>query len=293
MARIIDTTATTTVARSANTFAFLAVARQYPVMTVEQEREAFIALAAATNDTAKSVVKERIFNANMRFLFSLVSKFTQTEVDDLISEATIGMYEAMDSFEYKKGYRFITYAVHYMRMRISDYFDETLPLVKRSTIADKAAYKAKRMSEKFYAENGRYPSDTELMDLLNDAYNLGIKEVTDLIANSVSSLDAEIGEEGDTAIEFGELATATASTNDFELEIEREAQSDAVERAMAILTIRERNVVTLAFGLDNNGERDNDAIGEMLGMSAENVRLIKKRAFEKMGRIAHKVAKSL
>ena len=283
MARTITTTATTTAVRTANTFAFLADARQHKVMTAEEEQAAFAALATAT-DAEKSAIKERIFKANMLFLFSLVSKFTQDDVDDLVNEATIGMYEAMDSFEYKKGYRFITYAVHYMRMHISEYFSETLPLVKRSTIADRAAYKAKRMSEKFYAENGRYPSDYELMDLLNDAYNLGIKEVSDLVANKVSYVDAEVGEDGDTAMEIGEIATTTASINDYEVEIEREAQADAVERAMAILTIKERNVITLAFGLDGNGERDNEAVGKTMGMSTENARLLKLKALDKMKR---------
>jgi RNA polymerase primary sigma factor len=285
MARTINTTTTTTAVRTANTFSFLANARQHNVMTAEEEQAAFVALSAAS-DAEKYRIKESIFNANMRFLFSLVSKFTQNEVDDLVNEATIGMYEAMDSFEYTKGYRFITYAVHYMRMRISDYFSETLPLVKRSTIADRAAYKAKRMSEKFYAENGRYPSETELMDMLNDAYKLGIKEVSDLVENKVSYVDAEIGEDGDTAMEIGEIATTTASTNDYEREIEREAQADSVERAMAILTIKERNVITLSFGLDGNGERDNEAVGEAMGMSAENARLLKLKALEKMKRYA-------
>lgn len=286
MARTINTTTTTKFNRTDVVNAFLAEAKRHAVLTPEQERELFAKLA--DGDTT---VKEKIYNANMRFVVSVVSKFaTPSNFEDLLSEATIGMYAAMDSFEYMKGYRFITYAVHYMRMQISDYYSQVAPMVGRSTIADRAAYKATRVSEKFYAENGRYPSEDELIDILNDAYDMGIKDTADLVKTRISSVNDEVGEDGDTAMEIGEIATTTASVNDYEKEVEHDAKLYAVEKALSVLSPRDKEIITLSFGLFGSPQYDNDAIAEKFGMSSENVRLLKIKALKRIQLISNRIA---
>lgn len=287
MARSINTNTTVKFNRTDVVNAFLAEAKKHEVLTPVAERELFARLADGDES-----VKEKIYKSNMRFVISLVSKFAKpNNFEDLISEATIGMYEAMDSFEYMKGYRFITYAVHYMRMKISEFYNETAPMVRRSTIAEAASYRANRMSEKFYAENGRYPSEDELMDILNTAYDMGIKDTADLVQTRISSVNEEVGEDGDTAMEIGEVATATASTNDYEREIEKDARMYAVERALSVLSPRDKEIITLAYGLFGSPQYDNDAIAEKFGMSAENVRLLKIKALKRIQVIAKRIEK--
>ena len=272
MARKIDVRCGSTKSRTEASEQFLATARKYPVLTADEEKEV-IARIKRGDESAKG----ELVNANLRFLYSLATKFAQgEEVMDLISVATIGMMRAMDSYESNCGVRFLTYAVHWMRAEISEYFDTDAQLV-RNKQQYKFGARCDAVSNKFFAENGRYPSESELVDMLQEQYNMEISSRSVLLSHTYSSLNSQIDEDGTTAEEVGEVAVATASRNEFEDEVDAEDNRYKVEKLLATLPIRSRTILEMSFGMGiyEGREMDDEAIAEQMGLTSERVRQIR------------------
>lgn len=278
MARAINIRTSNTINRTPAITALLAEIRKYPVLTAEEEKELFVRIKSGDE-----AARQELINANMRFIFSLASKFAQGDnISDLFSEASIGAIEAIDSYDENRGIRFLSYSVHYMWMRISEHYRKNGSIVRKKDDARIGA-KAGIASDKFYAENGRFPSEDELIDILNRDYNLALKERTDVVSIKTCSLNATIGEDGDTLEDVGEVAMATATTNEFVAVEEAEEKSHLVNCFLSQLPIREREIVKMSFGLNEDGiEYDNEAIAAKFGLTAERVRQIVATAIKGM-----------
>lgn len=273
--RSIDTRVSGIISRTDAVSQFLADARKYAVMTAEEEAEAFKALK-----NGDEVQRTNIVNANLRFVFSLASKFAKgDEILDLCSCATIGMMEAMDSFEYQRGFRFLSYAVHYMRMEISNYFLNVAPMIRRTNAAIIGS-KDKKLAEKFYQSEHREPTEDELKEMLEKEYNIELGNRMDTLRVSKSSLSEEVGEDA-TAEEIGEVAVRTASINEYEVEVEKEQTARVAGLFIKTLAPREQNIIKKAFGIGCEAMLD-EAIAEEYGMTSERVRQIKEQAIKKM-----------
>lgn len=272
MARAIDVRCGSTKSRTMATELFMAEVRKYNVLTADEELE-LIHKAQAGDESAKTA----LVNHNLRFLFSLATKFARgDEVMDLISYATIGMYKAIDSFDATRGLRLLSYAVHWMRAEISEYYNGDAQLV-RNKQQYKVAARSGRVNDKFFAENGRYPSETELMEILNSEYNLELKKRSDVLRHTYSSLDSKIDEDGSTLSEIGEIAVGTASVNDYEKEVEAEDNANKLEILLATLPLRNQMILKMSVGMgEYEGiEHDDDAIAAELGLTRERVRQIR------------------
>lgn len=241
------------------------------------------------NDIVKAIMsgndKERnkVVESYSLFMLSLASKFAQgDEIIDLISLATIGMKEAMESFNPSVGTKFISYAVHYMYMEISDYFRTESPMIRRSADA-KLNGKVNRINDKFYAENGYLPSEDEVIESLKAEYGIDAKE-RDIRLIRVQSLSEQIdSEDGATAEEIGEIAVATASYNGYEDDIENEQNKRAVRLLLSTLPIMERNVLSMVFGINDEGiAYELDDIADRYGMTSERIRQIKMSGLKKL-----------
>lgn len=287
--RTINTTTANIINRTPAVTAFLASARKYNVLTAEEELAIFARIAKGDE-----AAKAELVNHNLRFIFSLASCFAKgDEIMDLVSIATIGMYNAIDSFESARGFRFLSYAVHYMRAEISEYYRTDANMVRKG-YDFKAVSKANKVANKFFAEQGRMPSEEELIDILNTEYNMEIKSRMEIVGARYESMDEEVGEDGDTAGEIGELATRTASVNDFEGEVEREQTEYAVNRLIATLTPKEQNILRMAYGLtEDRVEYDDESIALRYGLTAERVRQIKVGAVKKLKEKKERVLASI
>lgn len=251
---------------------FMAEARKYNVLTAGEELE-LIHKAQAGDESAKTA----LVNHNLRFLFSLATKFAHgDEAMDLVSYATIGMYKAIDSYDATRGLRLLSYAVHWMRAEISEYYNGDAQLVRNKQQC-KVATRSGRVNDKFFAENGRYPSEAELMEILNSEYNLELKKRSDVLRHTYSSLDSTIDEDGSTLSEIGEIAVGTASVNDYEKEVEAEDNANKLEILLATLPLRNQMILKMSVGMgEYEGiEHDDDAIAVELGLTRERVRQIR------------------
>ena len=272
MARAINTTAINTKVRTEAAERFLADARKYPVI-VSAEEELELIFKAQKGDKS---AQDTLVNSNLRFIFSLASKFAKgDEVMDLVSAATIGMISAIASFDATIGTRLLSYAVHYMRMEISRYFATDAQLVRNKS---HITTRVNALNGKFFAENGRQATEDELVEMLKAEYDIEVKSRIAVVGHTYSSLSAKLDEDGATAEEVGEIAVTTASHNEYEDEMDAEDNTYKVNRLLSTLPEKPRAILEMSFGIGYDMPLDDAAIAEKMGLTAERVRQIKLKA---------------
>ena len=260
--------------RTDNVNRFFADINRYPV--IEKGEQINLAIAAQNGDEN---ARQTLLNSNLRFAFSIAKQYAKGDaVLEITSVATIGMDEAIASYDATIGVGFLTYAVRVMRTHISEYIKETAETVVNKA-ANRLGSKANRASEKFFGENGRMPSEDELIEIIEREYNTVVEGRHQLVKHSISSLDATIDEDGTTTAEVGEIATATATTNEIVAIAEAEDNAYKVDKLLSTLPIRERTILEMSFGLGEyeGREYEDEAIGEAIGLTGERVRQIRKR----------------
>jgi RNA polymerase primary sigma factor len=235
----------------------------------------------------------KLVEANLRFVISVAKHYQNTGeiLDDLISAGNVGLIEAAKRFDESKGFKFISYAVWWIRQSIMQHLGENnktirLPLNKIGTIN-----KIRTVQSSLEQVYQRPPTAEEISIGINEKYELYISasSISDLISKSynVSSLDAPLMEEG----ESGTLNDVVAGEDydDINNEIKRSDLKIKINTALKRLSPNERKVVTLFFGLDGT-ERSLAEIGETLDLTRERVRQIKESAVRKMKAPSHKKA---
>ena len=140
--------------------------RRYPLLTKEEEYNLFEKYYNGSN-FEKEKAREKIINHNLRFVVSVAKKYANNEnILDVIEEGTMGLIEALESFDYTKGYKFISYAVHYIRRAINQYRVEYDDLVKKTNY-NKTFHLMTKTKNEFIQQNHRQPTLEEL-----NAWNL-------------------------------------------------------------------------------------------------------------------------
>ena len=247
--------------------------RKYEVMSSDEEIEAFEALAAATSDDERNAIKQRIANANLRFVLSVAHKYSSDgdKVAELVSIGTIGLYRAIDTFDISKGFKFISHAIHWIRAEFCEFFRSDANFVRRSNNA-KIGTKDRRIVERYLQTEQREPTEDELIEALEKEYGIEVKNRLDVVRVRTDFISESMNSDDDSTVEdSGEFATATATTNDYEAEIEREAQKALVAKIMSRLTVREQEIVSRYFGIDREAQ-DTSIIAEEFGLTEERVR---------------------
>jgi len=247
--------------------------RQYKVMTPEEEIEAFAALKAAQSESERNAIKQRIANANLRFVLSVAQKYSSDgdRVAELVSIGTIGLYRAIDTFDVSKGFKFISHAIHWIRAEFCEFFRSDANFIRRSNNA-KIGTKDRKIVERYLQTEQREPTEDELIEALEKEYGIEVKNRVDVVNVRTNFISDRLNSEDDsTAEENGEFATATATTNDYEAEIEREAQKALVAKIMSKLTFREQEILSRYYGIDRE-EQDASVIAEEFGLTEERVR---------------------
>ena len=285
MARTMITTATATTNNTAALSALTAGIRKYNVLSAEEEVEKFTEFSALEEGERKAELRTEIANANLRFVLSVAKKFSNDgdKVCELVSLGTLGLYRAIDTFDVTMGFKFISHAIHWIRAEISDYYRNDANLVRRSNNA-KIGSKDTAARERFIQMNQREPSEEELIDALEREYGIKVLDKVDIIKVRTSSMDERVSADGesDTLGEVGEIALATASRNAFERKIEEEDARQNVSRLLAVLSVKEQQVVSRKFGIGYEREYELEEIADALGYTAERCRQLLKAALAKM-----------
>jgi RNA polymerase primary sigma factor len=253
---------------------FLNEAGRWPLLTKEEEVE-----LAKRIERGDAEAKERMINSNLRLVVSIAKRYQGHGLSllDLIQEGIIGLIRAVEKFDWRRGFKFSTYATWWIRQAVQRGVANKSRTIRLPVhIADREQRIAR--AERLLAPKlGRQPSEEEVAKQAK----LPLKQVREVrhAARAVTSLDRPIGSENEGA--FGDLFAAEGDQPEQEVTVSLE--EEVLRRAVAQLPDREREVVKMRYGL--NGDRDPaslEAIGRELGLTRERVRQIEAKALEQL-----------
>ena len=280
---------------------YLEAAAREPLLTKEQEielaqtiekgKEAEERLAAGrvrsdttirrlrTDIRIAEAARQRFIMANLRLVVSVARKYQGQGLPllDLIQEGNIGLMRAVELFDWRRGFKFSTYATWWIRQGITRAIADRSRSIRLPVHIHDRLRKLNRTRFQFAQQMGREPSRDELAKAL-DTTVAEIDDLTEMGRREPLSLQAPVGEE----TELGDLIEEADSEGQF-TEVEdallREEIGDAVER---VLDERERHVVELRYGLHTGRPLSLRETGKVLGLSGERVRLIEREALRKL-----------
>jgi RNA polymerase primary sigma factor len=250
---------------------FFNEARKYPLLTAAEEIE--LAKRIEKGDMA---AKDRMINSNLRLVVSVARKYQGhgLSLGDLVQEGMLGLIRAAEKFDWRRGFKFSTYATLWIRQAIQRGLENSSRTIRLPVHIAQRERKINRMERELATKLGREPSEQEIAD----AVDLPVDQVIEIrkAARPLTSLDQPIGEDGETT--FGDMLTSGAPQP--QDEVVESAGTSAVQEAVMALPERERDVVALRFGLDGEEPTPLRETGRRLGISAERVRQIEEEALE-------------
>ena len=253
---------------------FLNEAGRYPLLTAAQEVE----LAKRIEDGDKQA-KDLLVNSNLRLVVSIAKRYQGHGLVllDLIQEGIIGLIRATEKFDWRKGFKFSTYATWWIRQAVQRGVANKARTIRIPVHIVEREQRISRAERELVATLERAPTDQELAEKAK----LPVKQVREVrsAARTVASLDKPVGE--DDSASFGDLFASDEATPDEQVEVQLTEQ--ALHAAVAELSEREQQILRLRYGLGGTTDpKSLEEIGKILGITRERVRQLEGEALRRL-----------
>ncbi len=228
--------------------------------------------------------KEEIIHANLRLILSVAKRYRDKDISllELVSEGVLGAMDAIERFDYKKGYRFSTYGIWWIKLAISKTIAEQGGTIKIPIHLFNLIKKLQKNKERIESDLGERVSYDEVAAMTDDISQKRVSELLNLRPQNISSLDIQFDGSG------GSQTTLVDHLKDPHMQdspayiLERDDMQVQLDKLLSLLSPKERSVIQMRFGLGNRKSGTLDEIGLRLGLTRERVRQIQMDSIKKL-----------